>query len=77
MANLLIRNVDKAMVERLKKHAAANKRSLQAELQAILERAATVHTMEESRRIAERFQRELSGRKHSDSTELIREDRDR
>jgi plasmid stability protein len=77
MPNLLIRNVDEATLARLKKHAAANKRSLQAELQAIVERAAEVHTAEESRKLAEKIRRKLSGRKHSDSAALIREDRER
>jgi hypothetical protein len=42
-----------------------------------LERAATTLTMDEARRLSERWHRRLAGRSFSDSTELIREDRDR
>lgn len=76
MANLLIRNVDEKLVERLKARAAGNRRSLQAELQAIIENAASFD-MEKARKTAERIRQQLAGRKHSDSAKLIREDRDR
>ncbi|MBV9492768.1 MAG: hypothetical protein JOZ54_00875 [Acidobacteria bacterium] len=76
MTNLLIRNVDPKLVERLKARAAGNRRSLQAELQAIIENAASFD-MEKARRTAERIREQLAGRKQSDSAKLIREDRDR
>ncbi len=60
----------------LKKRAARNGRSLQAELQAILERAAQVD-MIEARALAARIRRKFSGRTQSDSAELIAEDRRR
>ncbi|HKO55025.1 MAG TPA: hypothetical protein VJ276_04045 [Thermoanaerobaculia bacterium] len=76
MANLVIRNVDEATLARLKSRAANNKRSLQAELQVILERASMVDNVN-ARKLADKIRRKLSGRKHSDSAVLIREDRER
>jgi plasmid stability protein len=64
-------------VNRLKERARINGRSLQQEVKDILERAAATLTMEESRRLAERWHRRLAGRLCSDSTQLIREDRAR
>jgi len=76
MAEVLIRDLDERTVERLKRRAAQNHRSLQAELQIIVERAAVVDILE-SRAVAARIRRKLSGRKHSDSAALLAEDRQR
>jgi plasmid stability protein len=76
MASVLIRNLDEGTVRRLKERAARNHRSLQAELQTILERAAMVDVAE-GRALASRIRRKLSGRKHSDSTALVAGDRRR
>ena len=76
MARVLIRDLDERTVERLKKRASRNRRSLQAELQLIVERAAAID-MVESRDVAARIRRKLSGRKHSDSAALLAEDRRR
>ena len=76
MAQVLIRNLDDKAVNRLKARAARNGRSLQAELQVILERAAETDVVD-GRAVAARIRRMLSGRKHSDSTALIAEDRRR
>jgi len=76
MARVLIRDLDERTVERLKRRASRNGRSLQAELQMIVERAATVDLLE-SRDVAARIRRKLSGRKHSDSAELLAADRRR
>jgi plasmid stability protein len=73
---VLIRDLDERTVERLKKRASRNRRSLQAELQLIVERAAAID-MVESRDVAARIRRKLSGRKHSDSAALLAEDRRR
>ena len=78
--NVLIRNLSQKMVGELKKQAAESNRSLQAELKAVL-----VETLERRRHFREwnknvdRIFNELkkSGQKFPDSTELIREDRDR
>lgn len=76
MAQVLIRNLNERTVERLKARAARNQRSLQAELQVILERVAETDAID-ARALAARIRRELSGRKHSDSAVLIAEDRRR
>lgn len=76
MAEVLIRNLDDQTVARLKQRAARNDRSLQAELQTILERAAMVDVIE-GRALAARIRKKLSDREHTDSTTLIADDRQR
>lgn len=78
MAQILVRDLDRGVVERLKKRADQNGRSLQAEVKMILEQVAQIDYDEAWERI-ERFREKmrLSGRAFSDSAELIREDRDR
>ena len=76
MPNVLIRNLDEKVLERLKKSASSNGRSLQAEIHAILERA-DVERRARTQRISAKFLRELGDSIQSDSTELIREDRER
>jgi plasmid stability protein len=76
MAKVLIRNLDERTVRRLKRRALRNDRSLQAELQTIVERAALADVID-TRDLAAQIRRKLSGRKHSDSTALIAEDRRR
>jgi plasmid stability protein len=76
MAGVLIRNLDEQTVDLLKKRATRNGRSLQAELREIIERAAKIDVVD-GRALAAQIRRELSGRPHSDSAELIAEDRRR
>lgn len=76
MACVLIRDLDERTVERLKARASRNRRSLQAELQMIVERAAAIDVVE-SRGVAARIRRKLSDRKHSDSAALLAHDRRR
>jgi plasmid stability protein len=76
MGSILVRGLDQTTIERLKERARLNGRSLQQEVKALLERAAETVTMGEARRVSERWNRRLAGRPLSDSTELIREDRD-
>ena len=64
------------MYERLKARAVGNNRSLEAELREILVAASKQVSMAEARARAAEIRRRLSGRTHSDSAELIREDRD-
>lgn len=76
MAQVLVRNLDPETVERLKARAKRHNRSLQAELREILARAASesaVPLEERFRRLDELF----AGHSFSDSTEIIREERDR
>jgi plasmid stability protein len=76
MARVLIRDLDDRVVEKLKARASRNGRSLQAELQMIVERAAATDVID-GRGIAARIRRRLSDRKHSDSAALIAADRRR
>jgi antitoxin FitA len=79
MAQILVRNLDEALVARLKERARQNHRSLQGEVKAILEREAPRATREEALAIVDRWHNywKKKGRTFSDSAELIREDRDR
>jgi len=76
MPNVLIRDLDDELLTRLKEAASANGRSLQAEIHEILEQAGA-RSLGETRRLSARWLRRLEGSLHSDSTDLIREDRDR
>ena len=76
MANALIRDLDDQVYERLKARAVGNNRSLEAELREILVAASKQVGMAEARARAAEIRQRLSGRTHSDSAELIREDRD-
>ena len=76
MADILIRKVPERVLSRLKKRAAAHGRSLQAELQQVLVDGAGPD-LRKVRRLAAKMRRELAGRGHSDSADLVREDRDR
>ncbi|MGH9317663.1 MAG: FitA-like ribbon-helix-helix domain-containing protein [Thermoanaerobaculia bacterium] len=76
MPQVLVREVETSTLDRLKKRARENGRSLQSELRQILEDAVR-YSPSEMRAAAERIRKSLMGRKHSDSVELIREDRDR
>ena len=76
MAQVLVRDLDNVVVERLKIRARQHGRSLQGEVKAILEAAAPI-SMSEARSLAEEWQQRLAGRIRGDSSELIREDRER
>ena len=76
MATLTIRNLDNEVVEHLKSRAKAQNRSLEAEVRTILETAAKTANrkafLQEARRIAAM----TPDVPQTDSTILIREDRD-
>ncbi|MGE5148410.1 MAG: FitA-like ribbon-helix-helix domain-containing protein [Candidatus Eiseniibacteriota bacterium] len=76
MGQVLVRNIADAVIDRLKARAARHGRSLEAELRTVLEQAAVADrsTFIET---ADRIRKELEGRWTGDSTQLIREDRDR
>lgn len=76
MANLLLRDLDEGVLERLKAAAKAHRRSLQAEIHDVLAQA-SARNVAETRRLSARWLKRLDGRAHSDSVALIREDRDR
>ena len=78
MATLTVRNLDDQVVERLKKKAKDNGRSLEAELRELLKQAANRKSPEELLAIADRIAAMTpEGVKQTDSAELLREDRDR
>jgi len=76
MAQILVRDLDDSVVQRLKKRAQREGRSLQAEAKSILEEA-TAFDMDKVRRDLARLRESFGGRRFTDSVELIREDRDR
>jgi plasmid stability protein len=77
MPDVLVRDVDEAALAKLKARARGNGRSLGAELKLILEHAAQRVDMTTARALAEEMTRRLGGRPHTDSSELLRQDRQR
>lgn len=77
MPDVLVRGIDEKVLESLKEKAKENGRSLQAELQIILTRAAERKPVLNRSELAEKIREELSERDFSDSVELLREDRQR
>jgi plasmid stability protein len=75
MPQLLVRDVPRDLVEALKRQASHHGRSAEAEHRAILEKALKAGR-ESFRANAARLRAEMAGRIVSDSTELLREDRD-
>ncbi|MBC7908878.1 MAG: Arc family DNA-binding protein [Pyrinomonadaceae bacterium] len=76
MPNVLVRDLEPSVLDVLKIRAKANNRSLQSELQTILNEAARKQAID-ARQVAAKIKRELGGRPHTDSALLLREDRDR
>ena len=75
MATALVRDLDDAVYERLKTRAAGNNRSLEAELREILILASKQVDMATARAAADAMRRRLEGRPHSDSGEILAEER--
>jgi plasmid stability protein len=76
MAQVLIRDLDPRIVARLKARARGHRRSLQAELKEILEQAAEAGPRDR-RAVMRDVQKLFAGRAFADSTDSIREDRER
>lgn len=78
MSDVLIRGIPQDLLDQLRQRAAANRRSLQQELMSILEEASRSQTLQ-SIEVADRIRKQLqgSGRRFSDSAQLVREDRER
>ncbi len=74
MAQILIRNIDDEVLNRLKLRAQQNGRSLQAEVKMILDQAAQVD-LKTARLMAARIRERLAGRAKTDSADLLREER--
>jgi len=79
MAQILVRNLDDELLERLKARAKRQGRSLQSEVKTILEQAAGEPKVDAAaaRKMCKRFRRKFRGRGFPDSVKLIRRDRDR
>jgi hypothetical protein len=75
MPDVLVRDVDAEALAKLKDRARRNGRSLGAELKLVIEHAARQLDMVEARALAEEMTLRLGNRRHTDSTELLREDR--
>lgn len=76
MAQILIRDLDDETVKRLKDRARRHGRSLQGEAKLILTQAAGM-SLSEARQLALQWHQKLAGRDFPDSTDLVREDRQR
>jgi antitoxin FitA len=79
MPQILVRDLDTKVVDKLKKRAQREGRSLQSEVKMILEQAVNVPKvdMETARQLSRQFQEKFKGRPFPDTVSLIREDRDR
>lgn len=76
--NVLVRNISEETLEKLKKKAATNNRSLQEELKSLLEMHAGPDIEETRKMVRETLkQYRAEGRMFLDSTKDIREDRER
>ncbi len=77
MPSVLVRDVETSILEKLKKRAARNGRSLQSEAQTILKEAVTKAEPLSDLETARKIRESLRVKKQSDSAELLREDRQR
>lgn len=76
MATVTIRNLEDEVVEKLRKRAKASNRSLEAEIRRILSQSASQISREELIQLAEHIRDMTPEVPQSDSTLLLREDRD-
>jgi plasmid stability protein len=76
MAQILIRDLDDETVRRLKDRARRHGRSLQGEAKLILTHAAGISS-HDARKLARQWHKKLAGREIPDSTDMVREDRQR
>lgn len=76
MPGILVREVELEVLEKLKKRAKRNGRSLQSEVRSIIVDVVEGSSLSDEE-TASAIKQSLRGREFSDSTELLREDRDR
>jgi len=77
MGQVLIRGLDDEVLERLRRRADGNHRSLEGELREIISAASHQVNVETARSLMDEMRGRLAGRPHGDSALSIREDRDR
>jgi antitoxin FitA len=76
MAQMLVRGLPDDVVARLKARAESHGRSVESEVRTILE-AAAGFSMDQAREVAAKWQAHFAGRKFTDSSDLLAEDRGR
>ena len=76
MGQVLVRNLSTEVVRKLKLRAQQHRRSLQEELKDILEQAARQNAKDVQAKVNQ-VRKLFAGRKFSDSSDLIRQDRGR
>lgn len=76
MGQVIVRNLDDSVIDALKEKAASQKRSLEQELRLILTAAARP-SRSETLALADSIRAMTPAAHTSDSTDLVREDRDR
>ena len=76
MAQILIRDLDESLVERLERRARRNSRSLEAEVKLVLEQAAGMEPEAVSAAV-DKIRRRIGNRAFADTADIIREGRDR
>ncbi len=74
MGQVLVRNLSTEVVQKLKSRAEQHRRSLQEELKDILEQAARQNAKDVQAKVNQ-VRKLFAGRKFSDSSDLIRQDR--
>ncbi|MDQ3635639.1 MAG: hypothetical protein M3405_14175 [Acidobacteriota bacterium] len=77
MPDVLVRNVEDELLQGLKERAKSNGRSLQKELKMLFRSFVEETETLSSDETAAKIRNALRGRNHSDSAELLREDRQR
>ena len=76
MAQILVRGLADDVVQRLKARAQLHGRSVEGEVRTILE-SASGYSMDQAREVAAKWQAHYAGRKFTDSSDLLTEDRGR
>jgi len=76
MPDMLVRDVESGVIEKLRKSAVKNGRSLQSEVRIIISDYVNDRPLSDAE-VARKIKKALSGKKHSDSAELLRKDRSR
>jgi plasmid stability protein len=77
VGDVLVRNLDDAVIASLKQRASGHSRSLQAEVKEILEQAARHVTLSEARQTAVEIRHSFGEQEFTDSVNLLAEDRGR
>ena len=77
MGDVLVRNLEDEVINKLKRRASGHRRSLQAEVKEILEQAARYVTMAEAQEAALEIRRRFGNHQFTDSVEMLGEDRGR